>query len=52
MNYLTNTNEMLDTDPELKEMIIKYKTRMINYNLTGDEARSILEFMRKNDSEK
>lgn len=49
MNYLTNTNEMLDTDPELIEMIVQYKTRMINYNLNGDEARSILEFMRMND---
>lgn len=51
MNYLTNTDEMLDTDPSLKEMIIKYKTRMTNLNLTGEEARAVLEFMRKNDAE-
>lgn len=51
MNYLTNTDEMLDTDPSLKEMIILYKTRMTNLNLTGEEARAILEFMRKNDEE-
>lgn len=49
MNYLTNTDEMLDTDPSLKEMIILYKTRMTNFNLTGDEARAILELMRAND---
>jgi len=52
MNYLTNTNEMLDTDPSLIEMIAKYKTRMINYELSGDEARAILEFMRKNEESK
>lgn len=52
MNYLTNTDEMLDTDPSLKDMIIQYKTRMTNLNLTGEEARAILEFMRKNDFEK
>lgn len=50
MNYLTNTNEMLDTDPELIEMIAKYKSRMINYNLNGEDARALLEYMRMNDS--
>lgn len=51
MNYLTNTDEMLDTDPSLKELIIQYKTRMTNLNLSGEEARAILEFMRENDVE-
>lgn len=50
MNYLTNTDEMLDTDPSLKEMIVTFKTRMTNLHLTGEEARALLEFMRENDS--
>lgn len=49
MNYLTNTDEMIDTDPELKQLIASGSPRMPDQNLTDDEARAILEFMRQND---
>ncbi|HET8572816.1 MAG TPA: cytochrome c [Edaphocola sp.] len=51
MNYLTNTDEMIDTDPELKQLIAGGSPRMPDQNLTDDEARSILEFMRQNDAQ-
>lgn len=49
MNYLTNTEEMLDKDPELKAMIATGSIRMPDQNLTDQEAKAVLEFMRKND---
>lgn len=49
MNFMTNTNEMLENDPELKKQIELCNLRMPQLNLTDDEARAILEFMRKND---
>lgn len=50
MNYLTNTDEMIDTDPELKQLIAGGSPRMPDQDLTDDEARAILEFMRQNDA--
>lgn len=49
MNYLTNTDEMIDTDPELKQLIASGSPRMPDQNLSDEEARAILEFMRQND---
>lgn len=49
MNFVTNVDEMLDKDPEAKAMMEICMVRMPNQNLTDDEARHILEFMRKND---
>lgn len=49
MNLMTNTEEMLKKDPELKKQIKKFKTQMPDFGLTENEARAILEFMRKND---
>lgn len=49
MNLMTNTEEMLERDPELKRQIEKFKTQMPDFGLTENEARAILEFMRKND---
>ena len=52
MNFVTNTDDMLDKDPKAQAMLEICMVRMPNQNLTDDEARSILEFMRKNDGVK
>jgi len=48
MNFITNTNVMLDSDLVAQQLMVICTTRMPNQNLTDDQARSILEFMRKN----
>lgn len=49
MNFTTNTDEMLNKDPNAKALLEVCMVRMPNQNLTDDEARQVLEFMRKND---
>jgi cytochrome c2 len=49
MNFVTNTDEMLDKDAEAKALMEVCMVRMPNQNLKDEEARAILEFMRKND---
>lgn len=49
MNFVTNVDEMLDKDPKAQAMLEVCMVKMPNQNLKDDEARSILEFMRKND---
>jgi mono/diheme cytochrome c family protein len=49
MNFITNTNVMLDSDLVAQQLIVTCVTRMPNQNLSDDQARAILEFMRKND---
>ena len=52
MNFMTNTDEMIDKDPKAQEMLEICMVRMPNQNLSDDEAREILEYMRKNDGVK
>lgn len=52
MNFMTNTDEMLDKDPKAQSMLEICMVRMPNQNLTDDDARGLLEFMRKNDGAK
>lgn len=52
MNFSTNTEEMLDKDPAALSLLEICLVRMPNQNLSEDEARGLLEFMRKNDGEK
>lgn len=52
MNFLTNTDEMIDKDPKAQQMLEVCMVRMPNQNLSDDEARALLEFMRKNDGVK
>jgi len=52
MNFMTNTDEMLDKDPKAQAMLEICMVRMPNQNLTDDDARAILEFMRENDGVK
>lgn len=49
MNFVTNTDEMLDKDPKAKAMLELCLVRMPNQNLGDDEARSLYEYMRKVD---
>ena len=52
MNFMTNTDEMIDKDPKAQAMLEICLVRMPNQNLSDDDARSLLEFMRKNDGAK
>ena len=49
MNFITNTDVMLDKDPEAQAMLELCLVRMPNQSLSDEEARNLLEFMRKND---
>lgn len=52
MNFVTNTDEMLDKDPKAQASLEICMVRMPNQNLSDDAARGIYEFMRKNDGVK
>jgi mono/diheme cytochrome c family protein len=52
MNFATNPDEMLEKDPKAQAMLEICLVRMPNQNLTDDEARHVLEFMRGNDGVK
>jgi len=49
MNMITNVDMMLETDPEAQKLLEQCLVRMPNQNITQDDARQILEFMRDND---
>lgn len=52
MNMATNVDVMLDTDPEAQKLLEQCMVRMPNQNLSKEDARHVLEFMRSNDGEK
>ena len=52
MNMITNVDMMLETDPEAQKLLEQCMVRMPNQNISKDESRQILEFMRSNDGEK
>lgn len=52
MNYIVNPDSMLDKDPKLVEAVHLTQMRMPNMKLSDQEARDVLEFMRKNDGVK
>jgi len=52
MNFITNPDPMIDKDPEAQAMLEICLVRMPNQSLTDDDAREILEYMRKNDGVK
>jgi cytochrome c5 len=52
MNFVTNTDEMLNKDPKAQAQLEICLVRMPNQNLSDDDARNLLEFMRKNDGVK
>ena len=49
MNFITNTDDMLNKDPKAQAQLEICLVRMPNQNLSDADARSLLEFMRKND---
>ncbi|HET9431690.1 MAG TPA: cytochrome c, partial [Chitinophagaceae bacterium] len=49
MNFVTNVDVMLAKDTASQRMLEECLVRMPNQNLNPDDARSMLEFMRKND---
>ena len=49
MNFITNPDPMIDKDPALQAQLELCLVRMPNQGLSEDEARKVLEFMRKND---
>lgn len=49
MNFVTNTDEMIDKDPKVQAQLELCLVRMPNQSLTDDDARHVYEFMRKND---
>ena len=49
MNFVTNTEEMIEKDTAAKNLLEVCLVQMPNQNLSEQDARSVLEFMRKND---
>ena len=49
MNFITNPDPMIDKDPEVQAQYELCLVRMPDQGLSDDDARHILEFMRKND---
>ena len=52
MNFVTNTDAMLNKDPKAQAQLEICLVRMPNQNVSDDDARNVYEFMRKNDSKK
>lgn len=51
MNMITNVDMMLERDAEAQKLLELCLVRMPNMNITTEEARRLLEFMRHNDGE-
>ena len=49
MNFVTNTDEMIDKDPAVQAQLEICLVRMPNQNLSDDDARHVYEYMRQND---
>jgi cytochrome c551/c552 len=52
INMITNVEMMLETDAEAQKQLEACLVRMPNQNVSAEEARQILEFMRHNDGVK
>jgi hypothetical protein len=52
LNMITNVDMMLEKDPEAQKLLEQCLVRMPNQNITREEARGVLEYMRSNDGEK
>jgi hypothetical protein len=49
---ITNVEMMLEKDPEAQKLLEQCLVRMPNQNISKDEARQVLEYMRSNDGVK
>ena len=52
MNMITNVDMMLEKDPDAQKLLEQCLVRMPNQNLSKEEARKVVEFMRSNDGER
>lgn len=52
INMITNVDMMLEKDPEAQKLLEQCLVRMPNQNISKDQARQVLEFMRANDGAK
>ncbi len=52
MNFITNTDEMINKDPKAQAQLEICLVRMPNQSLSDADARNLLEFMRENDGVK
>lgn len=52
MNMITNVDMMLEKDEEAQKLLEQCLVRMPNQNITQEDARKVIEFMRSNDGEK
>ena len=52
MNFLTNTEEMLEKNAQAKNLYEICLVKMPDQNLSDDDARAVLEFQRNNDRKK
>lgn len=52
MNFITNTDEMINKDPKAQAQLEICLVRMPNQSLSDEEARNLFEFMRQNDGVK
>ena len=50
INMIVNVDEMLAKDETAQKLLEEYLTKMPNQNVSMDEARDILEFIRHNDA--
>ena len=48
MNFVTNTDEMIDKDPTAQALLDKCMVRMPNQHLSDVDARNVFEFMLQN----
>ena len=46
MNMILNPEEMIKEDPIAMELLAEYASPMTNQNLTEEEARQVVEYMR------
>jgi len=51
-NMITNVDMMLETDAEAQKLLEQCMVRMPNQNISKEDSRKIIEFMRSNDGEK
>lgn len=51
MNMITNPVEMTQKDPTAKELLAEHLTQMTFQDVSDDQAKQILEYLRENDHE-
>ena len=49
MNFVTNTDEMIEKDTAAQRLLEQCLVRMPNQSLSDQDARHVLEYLRKND---